>query len=314
MQFERFLENANFILTEGSIYERLRRNPLVEFDPDLAHAALIYNDKGSEILAQFHREYIEIGQKYQLPMVVLTNTWRANKERINRSKFRDFKINQDNVNFIFELCRPYRNSHNPIFIGGVIGPRGDAYKPDLSMNIDTAESFHSDQLLALLETQIDFLMAATLPALSEALGIARAMAVAKIPYFLSFVIRKNGRLLDGTPLDQAIEKIDTNTPVSPTGYFVNCVHPKVLLSAFDAVGIQKGNLAERIVGFQANTSPKSPEDLDGIEELESEDPEIFGSLMLEVYEKYRMPILGGCCGTDARHMESLAKKLKGISD
>ncbi len=313
MQFERYLQNAKIILAEGSIYERLRRHHLVKFDPELAHAAHIYNDKGSEILAQIHREYIEIGQKYELPMIVLTNTWRANKERIKRSKFKDFNINQDNVNFIFEICKPYRNDRNPIFIGGVMGPRGDAYKADQAMNASIAESFHAVQMQALLKTQIDFLMAATLPALSEALGLARAMATAKIPYFLSFVIRKNGRLLDGTPLDQAIEKIDTNTPVPPTGYFVNCVHPKVLLSALDVAGFQKGNSIERIVGFQANTSAKSPEELDGLEELESEEPEIFGSLMLKVYKKYQIPILGGCCGTDTRHMEYLAKKLKGIS-
>jgi len=76
-------------------------------------------------------------------MIVLTNTWRANKERIKRSKFKDFKINQDNVNFIFEICKPYRNDRNPIFIGGVIGPRGDAYKADQAMNASIAESFHS---------------------------------------------------------------------------------------------------------------------------------------------------------------------------
>jgi len=146
MQFLKFLQNTNFILTEGSIYERLRRHPLADFDPDLATSALIYNEKGSEILTQIHREYIQIGQKHELPMIVLTNTWRANKERIKRSKFKDFKMNQDNVKFVFEICRPYRNGSNPIFIGGVVGPRGDAYKPDQAMNAELAESFHSYQI------------------------------------------------------------------------------------------------------------------------------------------------------------------------
>jgi len=156
-------------------------------------------------------------------------------------------------------------------------------------------------------------MAATLPAFSEALGIAKAMAASNIPYFLSFVIRNNGMLLDGTPLNQAIEEIDAKIPVPPTGYFVNCVHAIVLLSGFAAARIQERNLAGRIVGFQANTSAKSPEELDGLEELESEEPQSFANQMLEVYRKYQIPILGGCCGTDTRHMECLAIKLKGIS-
>lgn len=310
MQFEKFLQKGDLILTEGSMYERLRRHPFVEFDLEIAHASFIYDPKSSKILEQIHRDYIEIGHKYGLPMVILTDTWRANEERIDRSPFKGRKVNQDNVSFIRNLSRQYQNADFPIFIGGLTGPRGDAYNSKETLSAELAESFHSYQVQAFMETRIDFLKAATLPAFPEALGIARAMAVSKIPYFLSFVITQNGTLLDGTPLDQAIGKIDTNTSTPPTGYFVNCVHPKVLLLGLDAIGEIVHNFAERILGFQANASAKSPEELDGLEELDSEEPEIFASLMLEVYEKYRIPILGGCCGTDTRHVECLAQKLK----
>jgi homocysteine S-methyltransferase len=58
--------------------------------------------------------------------------------------------------------------------------------------------------------------------------------------------------------------------------------------------------------LQANTSAKSPEELDGLESLDSEAPAPFAAAMLDVRRQFGAKILGGCCGSDERHIEAIA--------
>ena len=304
-----FLETASFGLSEGSIYERLRRHPAIAFDPDLAHAVLIYDAKAATLLEQVHREYLDVGQSYGCAMFALTDTWRANQERIDRSRFKGVPINQDNARFVVHLRDSYGPHAHPIFVGGNIGPRGDAYKPSEALAAAEAERFHTPQLEALVEGGVDFLYASTLPAFSEARGIAAAMAKTGLLYWLSFVIRPDGTLLDGTPLDQAIETLDANSR-PPQGYAVNCVHPRVFQAGLTAIGKRNPAAVKRIQSFQANTSEKSPEELDGLQELDTEEPETLARLMLQSHRQFGTVFMGGCCGTDTRHIQSLARQHK----
>ncbi|MFQ5571967.1 MAG: homocysteine S-methyltransferase family protein [Rhodothermales bacterium] len=306
MSFEAFLKQTALVLTEGSIYERLRRHPSVAYDPYLAHGSLIYDASAARVLEQVHREYLDIGRRYGLPMIALTDTWRANKERIRRSRFNTCSVNQDNARFLCDIRAGYGPSHPPLFIGGLIACRGDAYRPDEALSREEAASFHAYQVRALAETGIDFLMAATLPASSEAHGMADAMAATDLPYILSFVLRPEGTLLDGTPFHQIIKNIDASVARPPVGYLINCVHPSIFRQALCVEERADTASTKRILGLQANTSEKSPEELDRMERLETENPETFARLMGAVHDRFGVPILGGCCGTDTRHIEALA--------
>jgi homocysteine S-methyltransferase len=308
MHFDDFVKNASFALSEGSMYERLRRHPSIEFDPYIFHASLIYDDKAIRILEGVHREYIDVAQKHRLPILTLTDTWRANQERINLSNFKSHWVNQDNTKFMIGLRESYGPFAKSIFIGGQIGPRGDAYKPEEALSITDAESFHAEQLSAFAESGVDLLYAATLPALSEAQGIAIAMSKFSLPYMLSFVIRPEGTLLDGTPLGKALDIIDNSVSTPPTGYAVNCVHPKIFASAMSALEGQNKTYSRRILGYQANTANLRPEELEGSVELISEEPEVLADLMMESHQSFHTLFMGGCCGTDTRHIEQLAKK------
>jgi homocysteine S-methyltransferase len=309
MRFDEFVENASFALSEGSIYERLRRHPSIEFDPYIFHASLIYDENARQILAGVHREYMDVAQKYQLPMLVTTDTWRASQERINLSKFKGRKVNQDNVQFMKDLREEYQENAQPIFVVGQIGPRGDAYKPEEALSKVEAESFHADQLSALAEAGVDLLFAATLPALSEAQGIAVAMSGLGLPYALSFVIRPEGTLLDGTPFGEAMDSIDNSVSIPPIGYAVNCVHPKIFASGMSV--LDKSHV-DRILSYQANTANLRPEELDGSVELIAEEPDMLVGLMMDSHRSFHTLFMGGCCGTDTRHIEQLARKYTGI--
>lgn len=303
---ETVLKQTAFVLTEGSIYERLRRHPAAELDPHLAHAGLIYDPQAAGILAQVHHEYLDVGQRHRLPMIALTDTWRASRERIDRSPFASRAVNQDNARFLCAIRDTYGPQAAPMLIGGLMGCRGDAYRPEEALSKDEAAAFHTYQAQALAETDVDFLMASTLPAFSEALGMAAALAATSRPYVLSVVLRRNGALLDGTPFHRFIEAIDAAVGRPPVGYFVNCVHPTVFEAALTAGEVNERGLLDRIIGFQANTSARSPEELVHLNALETEEPSTFAASMLAVRRRFGLSILGGCCGTDTRHIEGLA--------
>ena len=305
MHFVGMLKTTSFALSEGSVYERLRRHPAIEFDPYIAHASLIYDAQSAAILEQVHREYLDIGQRHGVPMFALTDTWRANQERVQKSRFHYWDVNQDNAHFLVRLCNSFGLTARQIFIGGQVGPRGNAYRPEEAPTRAEAEAFHAPQIVSLVEGQVDFLYASTLPALSEAQGIAAAMAITGLPYLLSFVVRQDGTLLDGTPLGQAIDVLDFTNPNPPTGYGINCVHPRTFMSALNT--LDKSHL-QRVLSFQANTFTRNLGEPDQPTELETEDPNTLADIMMEAYQEFGTLFMGGCHGTDTRHIESLARK------
>jgi homocysteine S-methyltransferase len=306
MRIDDWIANRQFALSEGSMYERLRRHPGVRFDPELAHATLIYDAKDRELLTQLHREYLDVGQRHGLAMFALTDTWRANAERIARSAFADQAVNHDNARYLRALCDSYRGGP-PIFVGGQIGPKGDAYTPAEAPDAATAAAFHAAQLGALAAGGVDFLYAATLPALDEARGIAAAMAATGLPYVLSFVVDGAGALLDGTPLSAAMRDLDRGPVRAPLGYALNCVHPRRFAAALQRLESEGAGLAARVLSFQANTADLEPHELAGLDELQVEDPDALAESMIGSYRRFGVPFYGGCCGTDTRHIEALAR-------
>ncbi|MGD0337967.1 MAG: homocysteine S-methyltransferase family protein [Bacteroidota bacterium] len=314
------IEQEPVIIAEGAVIERLRRTPGISLNPHLLNSALLYNE-GKKYLEAIYRQYIDCAYRRNLPMIILTPTWRANPERISRAGLpahqssknvggRAHDVNKDCYDFLAEIRAGYGEYAKKIFIGGLMGCYGDAYKPEEALPSGTARFFHREQVRALASSGVDFLLGSTLPAFSEALGMAQAMADSGCPYILSFVIRANCRLLDGMLLPDAINNIDTTVSPKPTGYMINCVHPEIFRKAIIGRGQdQDREVRCRILGLQANTSLRSPEELDGREELDVENPDRFGEMMASLHKDFSLKILGGCCGTDERHIESIVRSL-----
>ncbi|MBM3519913.1 MAG: homocysteine S-methyltransferase family protein, partial [Alphaproteobacteria bacterium] len=130
MEFGDFIRSGRTALGDGSIYERLRRDPAVVVDPFIFHGGLIYDPRFSPTLAAIHREYIDVSRKAGLPMLALTDTWRASADRVARSAHAARDVNADNARFLKTIAAGYGSDGPPIFVGGLIGPKGDAYKPE----------------------------------------------------------------------------------------------------------------------------------------------------------------------------------------
>jgi homocysteine S-methyltransferase len=307
--FQEFLARSPTILGEGAVIERLRRTPGIRLDEHVVNSALIYEEAGRAAIEAIYRQYLEIGQRYKLPLLLSTPTWRAGRERIAAAGLAGRDLNGDNTRFLDELRDSFGNYAQQVMLCGLMSCRGDAYKPAEAMSAEAAAKFHTWQAEALAAAGVNFLLAATLPALSEAIGLARAQAATGLPYLISFVARPEGTLLDGTPLDTAITTIDTAVTPRPLAYLINCTHVSVFLCALLNECNSSPLVRARVIGLLANTAALSPEDLDESAELVEEAPEIFGSSVAALRDELGMKILGGCCGTDERHIESLAKSL-----
>ena len=136
-----------------------------------------------------------------------------------------------------------------------------------------------------------------------------ALAATAKPYVLSFVVRPEGTLLDGTPLKSAIAAIDAAVTPRPLAYLINCTHVSFAASALMHETNSSTLVRQRIIGLLANTAALSPEELNDSSSLVEEDPEIFGQSLAALQRELGLKILGGCCGTDDRHIRALAAQL-----
>ncbi|QFT53914.1 homocysteine S-methyltransferase family protein [Microbulbifer sp. THAF38] len=272
--------------------------PEISLDENLINAHLIYSPIGRSSLAKIYNEYIDLAIQASLPLLIAAPTWRANYERVLASEFPEC-INQDSIAFIRSLI-PETN-HN-VRVGGLIGCKNDCYRPEQSLSISEAKYFHSWQVNEFSNTDVDYLMAVTLPSLSEALGLAILMSRQSKPFIISFVLDDQSNLLDGTPLHIAISEIDELLESKkPLGYFINCVHPKYI--KLDKVP------CGRLLGVQANASSLSHQELELASSVQVDDIHEWGSAMISLHSNYGVKVLGGCCGTDKRHLEYLIGKI-----
>jgi S-methylmethionine-dependent homocysteine/selenocysteine methylase len=304
------LDRYPAILTEGAVIERIRRETSVKLDPHLLNTSLIYSAAGREAMAQLYSQYLRIAASHRLPILVAAPTWRANPERVKQAAMGDVNtVNHDAVRFLRDVCNGCDCRTSPVMVGGLMACRGDAYQPQEALDTPSAEAYHRPQARSLATAGVDFIMAATLPALPEAIGLARVLASLPVPYIISFIVHRDGSILDGTPLTAVIEQIDRQVNPRPAFYMVNCVHPDTVVTGLGAALTEKSLLRNRLWGIQANTSARTPDELDGSDALDTAEPEPFAAKVANLHTRFGMKVLGGCCGTDHRHIEAIAKRL-----
>jgi len=305
MNFINCIEKQPNILMEGALGERLKREYSLELDPYVAMATLIYQDKGRVALSKIWGEYIQIAKTHNLPFIATTPTRRTNQERVKLAGC-DSSIIIDNVMFLRNI---QQESKIEMYIGGLMGCKGDAYTGKDALSEADAWEFHAWQANLFCKAKVDFLYAGIMSTLPEATGIAKAFADTTLPYIISFTIQKDGKLIDGTSISDAIAYIDKSVHRKPICYMTNCVHPNIVYQALSEPFNQNDLVRKRFLGIQANTSSLSYEELDASSDLKCSDPISFAEEMLKLCLISNIKIFGGCCGTDYRHMEEIARRL-----
>lgn len=292
-------------LTDGGLETTLIFHRGLEL-PHFASFPLLDDAKGRTELTAYYDTYLAIARDYGRGFVLDTPTWRANPDWAEKlgydlSALRDLNIRS--VEYVAALRRKWQEPGTRILLNGVIGPRGDAYQRGL-MDAAEAQRYHAHQIGAFAETEVDMVTALTLNTTEEAIGIARAAKAAGLPVVISFTVETDGKLASGMSMRQAIETTDKETGKAPAYYMINCAHPV----HFEQALAGGGAWVKRIGGIRANASEKSHAELDESTELDIGDPLDLGQRYRGLKSRYpSMRVLGGCCGTDHRHMAAICE-------
>lgn len=300
--------SSPLILTEGAIGLRLEHEYNIKPDKDVVYAGLIYDKHARRALARLYGQYLAIARDFSLPIMLMTNTRRANRERVERSPFGK-AIMRDYTEFLYELVGGYDCE---AYVGGMTGCRSDAYSGCEGLTEHEAYEFHIWQAEAFNDCKPDFMFAGIMPCLPEAAGMAKALQTLELPFIISFMINRQGNLLDGTSINDAISAIDGATAEKPLCYMTNCVHPDVLAQALSKPANRTALVRERFCGIQANAADADACRLDKCGEPVTTGAKELADRFAALHSEFPMKIYGGCCGTDDTHIRDIARNMKRI--
>ena len=275
--------------------------------PCFAAFPLLSSKEGRNRLLRFFDPYIALARRYRTGMILDTPTWRANADwgaRLGFDADALAAVNRAAIRFVSALRHRHAGADLPLVLNGVIGPRGDGYKPEEAMSVDQAAAYHHAQIEVFAASEADMVSAITMTSVAEAVGIALEAREADLPVVVSFTLETDGRLPSGQPLGSAILETDAATRAHPAYYMINCAHP----SHFESALAEQEPWIKRLRGLRANASTKSHAELDAATELDVGDP-------VDLARRYaglrrRLPditVFGGCCGTDHRHIAAICE-------
>ena len=292
-------------LTDGGLETTLIFHDGLDL-PDFAAFDLLRRPGGREALLAYFRRYADIARRHRTGLLLETATWRASADwgaRLGYSAGELAAVNLDAVALI-ESIRGELQDDTPVVISGCVGPRGDGYTPTHQMTAAEAEAYHAPQVEAFAGAAADLVTGITMNYVDEAVGLARAARQAGMPAVISFTVETDGSLATGQTLQAAIEQVDDQADGAVAYYMVNCAHPTHFAPALrDAAA-----WTERIRGIRANASTMSHAELNEAPVLDEGDPEALAAQYVQLRAGLKdFTVMGGCCGTDHRHVEAIAR-------
>ncbi len=295
---------GGLFLTDGGIETTLIFHDKCDL-PYFAAFHLLRSDEGTRILRKYFRTYAKVAQERGVGFILESATWRASADwgaKLGYSPEALASLNRSAIQLLDEVRAEFENAQSPMVISGCVGPRGDGYDSATIMSVDEATRYHSRQIMTFRDTEADMVTAITMTNVEEAIGVVRAARAADMPVVISFTVETNGNLPTGQLLEDAVGHVDDVTQRGPAYYMINCAHP----THFEGVLSPGAPWLDRIRGIRANASTKSHSELDEAEDLDDGNPEELGRQCSELRSTLtELNVLGGCCGTDHRHVEEI---------
>lgn len=289
-------------VTDGGIETDLIFHHGVDL-PEFAAYPLLRTDDGRALLRAYYEGYAAVAERTGAGLRLESPTWRANPDwgaLLGDDATALDAVNRAAIDFLQGLADDWADRVNGIRVVGMLGPRGDGYAAGSAASADAAADYHAAQVASFASAGADEVAVLTLTDAREALGVSRAAAAAGVPLGVAFTVETDGRLPDGSSLGDAIAEVDADTP--PAFFMVNCAHPVHIGPAL----VEAGPWADRIHGVRSNASTQSHAELDEAETLDEGDLDVLVRAHRALEEHLpSLEIVGGCCGTDARHVAAL---------
>ena len=246
-----------------------------------------------ETIIQIHREYLDAGAR-----VLTTNTFGANEIKLESSEFTVEEIIETGIQNARKAI-----SQRHAFVCLDIGPIGQLLEPMGSLTFEAAYEIFKRQILAGVKSGADLILIETMTDLYEAkAAILAAKENSKLPVFCTMSFEENLRTFTGCGVDSMVMVLQ-GLGVDALG--INCsLGPKEMEPALNRVL----ELAKVPVMVQPNAG--LPIVRDGITYYDFP-PEKFAGYITRFVQN-GVKIVGGCCGTDKNHINSLYKSIKDI--
>lgn len=295
--------DGGIFLTDGGIETAL----IFQDGLDLPHFAafdLLKDAAGTAALKRYFMRHARIAADRGAGFILESATWRASPDWAARLGYTQQALDVANrraIELLHQLREELESERSCMVISGCIGPRGDGYDPGRIMSEREAQAYHAGQARVFARAGADLVTAITMTNVPEAVGIARAARAEGMPVAISFTVETDGRLPTGETLSAAIAAVDAATADGPAYFMINCAHPSHFAPVLDG-----GDWTRRVRGIRANASRCSHAELNEAEELDEGDPVQLGRDYAAL--RARCPwinVLGGCCGTDHRHVEQI---------
>lgn len=305
MRIQQLTSTKRFFLSDGGL------ETVMIFDkghelPCFSAAALLESDQGRRDLTAYFERFIDIARLSGRGFVLDAPTWRAGAAwagPLGQSEIEVMETNNRAVAFVSKIRAQHETEDFPILVNGLVGPAGDAYAPDTSLTPQEALQIHAPQIHALGKAGVDMISAMTLTHAREATGIVQAAQEIDVPVVIAFTLETDGRLPSGQPLGEAIAEVDGATNNGPIYYMINCAHPDHFRDVLDTGAAW----LLRIGGIRSNASRMSHAELDEAEVLDDGNPAELGQLSADLLTLLpNICVVGGCCGTDHRHVGCIA--------
>ncbi|MEJ8561704.1 homocysteine S-methyltransferase family protein [Yoonia sp. GPGPB17] len=305
MRIQTLKETRRFFLSDGGLETFLIFDKGYEL-PCFSAAVLLETDQGRADLRAYFERFIDIAKTSGRGFILDAPTWRAGTAwagPLGQTLKEVMETNRRAVSFVSDLRTQHETGDCPILINGLVGPAGDAYAPDTEISQQDALLIHAPQIHALGKAGVDMISAMTLTHAGEAIGIVQAAQEIDVPAVIAFTLETDGHLPSGQSLGDAIAEVDAATDSGPLYYMINCAHPDHFRDVLDTT--QAWTL--RIGGIRSNASRQSHTELDEAETLDDGNPAELGKLSADLLSRLpNIRVLGGCCGTDHRHVGCIA--------
>jgi homocysteine S-methyltransferase len=304
--------DGGLFLTDGGLETTLIFHDGFDL-PMFAAFPLVESERGCAALRAYYDRYVSMAVRDGNGFILESPTWRANPDwgaKLGYDRDRLAAANRAAIGMLRAIRAAQATSKTPLVISGCIGPRGDGYDPGALMRADDAQYYHAWQIDVLKDAGADLVSAFTMTNIGEAVGVACAAKAVGIPCVISFTLETDGKLPTGESLGYAIETVDRATSRFPAYYMINCAHPDHFREVLDG----DAGWAQRVRGIRANASRKSHAELDDSTELDAGHPQELGEQYAELLLRFpRINVLGGCCGTDHRHVACISASCRGAS-
>jgi len=304
-RFERAIAAGAPILTDGGIETEIMFGTAYAMDPELQVGAMVLDPVGLPLIRAVYERYVADAERAAVPLVIGTPTFRAS------ANFAAAAGRPDDVAAINRAAAEMQRgladaASTEVYVAGVLGPARDAYTPAQALGAEAARDYHSEQARLLAESGVDFLFAATFPAIEEAIGAGRAMSETGLPAVVSLILGPDGGVLDGTPLAEAVERLGAEIEPELAYVSLSCIHASL---AAEALAALPETARGRIRELKANGSPLPTGELVRLGHLESDPPDLFAERIWGLHERFGLQVIGGCCGTGSDHIAALAGRI-----